>query len=158
MIRRIAPWLVLVTLAGCAGEVTRIDFGDAEEASRLRFTEEIYPILLIEETGPVQGADITYRRNCSDAVCHGNDRPFGDLPVQAVANDDNALATFRAGLDNGQILLGDADGSSFLQHTFMDGHPTCYPSRNDCCFLKVEAWLNAEEPPACDDCPVGESG
>jgi hypothetical protein len=159
MIRLSTTWLLLFALAGCAGEVTTIEFGDAVQVSRERFATEIYPILLIEETGAVEGEDLTYRRNCADAGCHGNERPFGELPVLPGDNDDNALNTFKAGIDKGYINLGDADDSSFLQHTFMDGtHPTCFPSRDDCCFLKVEAWLNAEDPPACDDCPLGESG
>lgn len=156
--RTIVVALCVVLLAGCAGEVTTIEFGDAEQIARDRFRDEIYPILIIEETGPVEGEDgLMYTRNCGAAGCHGNERPFGELPVLPANTPENALSTFRAGLDNGQIVLGDADGSSFLQHTFMDGfHPTCFPSRNDCCFLKIEAWLNAEDPPACDDCPVPE--
>jgi hypothetical protein len=166
---RLSIMVVLATLcAGCAGEVTTLEFGDAEEISQRRFAEEIFPILHSQDTGAVDGVDSApgacddgrnnpncFIRDCSDARCHGRDNPFGQLPVAPAINDTNALDTFRAALDNGQLILGDADGSSFLQHTFMDGrHPNCYPSRTDCCFLKVEAWINGVDPPGCDDCPT----
>ncbi len=159
MPRRLTPWLLLFVLAGCAGEVTTIEFGDAEQEARDRFRDEIYPILLIQDSGTVEGAEAFYTRDCSQSFCHGSDRPNGALPVLPGNNADNALKSFRAGIENEQIILGDAAASSFLQHTFMDGtHPSCFPSRDDCCFRKIEAWLNAVEPPECDDCPVGDPG
>ncbi len=50
--------VVLATLcAGCAGEVTTLEFGDAEEISQSRFAEEIFPILHSRDSGAVDGVD-----------------------------------------------------------------------------------------------------
>ena len=150
MVRLFFILMAATTTASCGGEITTIEFGDAQEVARERFAEEIFPILHLQETGTTETGGL-YSRNCSAPNCHGGENARGGVTIAPEINEENALATFRTVITNGDVILGDADNSEFLQRHLTDP-PLCFSGPDDCCFRKIEAWINDAESPACN-CP-----
>jgi len=151
----VAATALVGLIAGCAGEVTRLEVGERGDDLD-RFRTEIQPIL----QHPAANVDGGVARNCAQAGCHA--ALIGNLQIIADPTEDELRENYRlvgakvdAANPTASILLTDplCGTSSTLPVCAGSSHPvSSFTGTDDCCYTTLLAWISGEDSPMCG-CP-----
>jgi hypothetical protein len=141
----------LLLLSACAGEVTLLDFGSAQEDSFERYRAEIQPILAWDDP-----ANPT--RNCAFAgACHSPPLGVGGFIFSSDPDEAALNANHQAVLDF--ISPNDPAASKLLVTPLPQdaggrgAHALSFPNTDDCCYQKILTWIDDAPTPDCA-CPT----